>query len=198
MATQNAINANASGIVGYDGAGTFSGSALTTNAVVYAGSAHTLTSQALTNGQLQIGNTGTFPTAAALTAGTGISITNGSGSITINAIGTGATWTVVTGATQTMAVNNGYISNATAGGVTYTLPTTAVVGAAITVTGLAGSSGWTINQNTGQSIQFGRTTTTVTTGSLASTFATDTVVLVCAVANDTFIVVDSIGNITVV
>lgn len=199
MATQNAINANSSGIIGYDGAGTFTGSALTTHAVVYAGSADTLTSQSLTNGQLQIGNTGTFPTAATLTAGTGINIVNSSGSITIAVTGGGESWTVVTAATQAIAINNGYISNAAGGGVTYTLPATAPVGSVIVITGLSGGSGWVIAQNAGQSVQFGTSTTTVGVGgSLASTHNTDTVTMVCAVANTTFIVLESLGNITVV
>lgn len=199
MATQNAINANTPGIVGYNGSGTFTGSALTTNAVVYAASADTLTSQSLTNGQLQIGNTGTFPTAATLTAGTGVAITNGSGSITISVTGGGESWTVVTAATQAMAINNGYISNAASGRVTYTLPATAAVGAVMVVTGLSGGSGWAIHQNVLQSVQFGASTTTVGTGgSLTSTGNTDTVTMVCAVANTTFIVLESMGNITVV
>ena len=37
----------------------------------------------LTNGQLLIGSTGATPTAAAITAGSGISVTNGAGSITV-------------------------------------------------------------------------------------------------------------------
>lgn len=47
-----------------------------------------ITSTTLTNGQLLIGNTGSAPTAAGLTAGTGIAITNGAGSITIASDGT--------------------------------------------------------------------------------------------------------------
>ena len=185
--------------MGYDGSGSFQGSALTTNAVVYAASASTLTSQALTNGQLQIGSTGAAPVAATLTGGTGITISNTAGAITINATGSALTWTVVTGAAQAMAVNNGYISNATTGGVAYTLPATAAVGSIIRVTGLSGGSGWTVAQNAGQSIQFGISTTTVGTGgSLASTQNTDTIELLCAVQDTGFICVDAVGNITIV
>ncbi len=199
MPTQNSVNLSASGICGYDGAGSFQGSALTTNAVTYATSAFTLASQALTNGQLQIGSTGAHPVASTLTPGTGVTITNAAGSITINCTGAGLTWTVVTGATQAAAANNGYISNAASGGVSYTLPSTIAVGSTVRITGLSGASGWVIHQNAGQSIQFGiSTTTTGTGGSLASTQNTDTVELVCAVANTTFLCVDSLGNILVV
>lgn len=43
----------------------------------------------LSNGQIPIGNTNNLPTAATITAGTGISVTNGAGSITLAAITTG-------------------------------------------------------------------------------------------------------------
>jgi hypothetical protein len=198
MGTQNAINANTAGIVGYNGAGTFTGSSLTTNAVVYAGSGDTLTSQALTNGQLQIGSTGAAPSAATLTAGTGVSITNSAGSITINASGAGLTWTVVTGSSQTAAVNNGYIAN-NAGLVTVTLPAASTVGSVVAVTGINNSTGWKVGQNAGNQIFFGTSSTTSGTGgSLASTNTYDTVYLLCVTTNANWIVTSSIGNITVV
>ena len=108
-------------------------------------------------------------------------------------------WTVITAATLAMANNNGYISNAASGGVTYTLPSTAAVGTELRVTGLAGGSGWFIDQNALQSIQIGSSASTVGTGgSLASTANNDTVELICAVANTTWVVTSSMGNITVV
>ena len=91
-------------------------------------------SGALTNGQLLIGSTGATPTAATITAGTGISISNGAGSITISGSGGGYSWTEVTGTSQAMAVNNGYIAN-NAGLVTLTLPATAAVGDTVIVQG---------------------------------------------------------------
>lgn len=198
MGTQNAINANTAGIVGYNGSGTFTGSSLTTNAVMYAASADTLTSQALTNGQLQIGNTGNPPSAATLTAGTGITITNASGSITIASSGGGLTWTVVTGTTQTIAINNGYFAN-NAGTIVFTLPTTAAVGTSFAISGMNNASGWSIAQNAGQQIFFGSSATTSGTGgSLASTKTNDSLYAVCNVANTSWIVQSSVGNITVV
>ena len=58
------------------------------NAIVLSNAAGTaLTSQQLTNGQLLIGSTGAAPSAAQLTAGTGISIANGAGTISISTSG---------------------------------------------------------------------------------------------------------------
>jgi hypothetical protein len=59
-------------------------SGLTANSFLYSGTGGLLTTTAApTNGQLLIGNTGGAPSAATLTAGTGISITNAAGSITV-------------------------------------------------------------------------------------------------------------------
>lgn len=196
MATANAINANSTGLVKYDGAGTFSATTVTNHSVLIGGTSNAITSLALTNGQLPIGSTGADPSAATLTAGTGISISNGAGSITINGVGSGLTWTVITGATQAMAVNNGYIANR-AGTVAFTLPTTSAVGDMIAVTGINTATGWSIAYTTNQQIFFGTSSATVTTGSLASVNIRDTVYLVCVVANLSWNCVNSLGNITI-
>jgi hypothetical protein len=198
MATANSINANSAGLVRYDGAGTFTGVTVTQHDILIGGSSNGITSLALTNGQLAIGNTGSDPSAATITAGTGVSIVNGTGSITINSVGVGLTWTVVTGTTQAAAVNNGYIAN-NAGTVVVTLPSTAAVGSIVAVTGINNATGWQIAQNAGQQINFGTAATTSGTGgSLASTKTFDTVFLLCTVANTNWTVWDGIGNITVV
>lgn len=198
MATNNAINITAAGLVRYDGAGTFTGVTVTNHAVLIGAASNGITSLALTNGQLAIGSTGADPSAATLTAGTGITITNAAGSITINASGGGFTWTVVTGTTQAGAVNNGYIAN-NAGLVTVTLPATSAVGDTIAVTGINNATGWKIAQNAGNTIFFGSSSTTAGVGgSLASTATRDTVELVCMTANATWNVISAIGNITVV
>lgn len=197
MATGNAINANSTGLVKYDGAGTFSGVTVTNHSPLVGAASNGITSLGpLTNGQLVIGNTGNDPTAATLTAGTGVTIGNAAGSITINAAGTGLTWTVITGATQTMAVNNGYIANR-AGTVAFTLPTTSAVGDVVAVTGINTATGWSIAYTTNQQIFFGTSSATLSTGTLASVNIRDTVFLVCVVANLTWNVTSSIGNITV-
>ena len=198
MATNNAVNIASAGIVKYDGAGTFSADTVTQHSVLVGGASNAITSIALTNGQLAIGSTGADPSAATLTAGSGVTITNGAGSITVNAVGGGLTWTVVTGTSQAAAVNNGYIAN-NAGLVTVTLPATSAVGDTVAVTGINNATGWKVAQNAGNQVFFGTASTTSGTGgSLASTNTRDTVYLVCMTANATWNVVTSIGNITVV
>jgi hypothetical protein len=197
MATNNAINLSAAGVPTYDGAGTFSASTLTQHAILLGGASNLINSSLLTNGQLLIGNTGNDPTAAQLTAGTGVSIVNGTGSITINAAGGGLTWTQVTGTSQAGAVNNGYIAN-NIGLVTITLPAVSPIGSIIAVTGINNPTGWKIAQNAGNVINFGTATTTAgATGFLASTHTFDTVYLVCVTTNAQWVVTGSIGNITV-
>jgi hypothetical protein len=199
MVTNNAINLSASGVVGYDGAGTFNGNSVTQHSLLLGGAnSHTINNLGVaTNGQLPIGSTGADPVLATITAGTGISVTNGAGSITISGTGGGLTWTDVTGTTQAMAINNGYTAN-NAGTVTLTLPSTAAYGSIMAVVG-KGAGGWSIAQNSGQTINFGASTTTSGTGgSLSSTKQYDVVFILCTVANTTFTVYSSIGNLTVV
>ena len=196
MATGNAINANSTGIVKYDGAGTFSATTVTQHDILIGGASNAITSLALTNGQLAIGSTGADPSAATLTAGTGVTITNGAGSITVNAVGAGLTWSTITTATQAMSVNNGYIANR-AGTVAFTLPTTSAVGDIVAVTGINTATGWSIAYTTNQQIFLGTASSTITSGSIASINIRDTVFMVCVTANLTWNVFSSIGNITV-
>lgn len=198
MATGNSINANSAGLARYDGAGTWTGVTLTQHAMLVGSSSNGITSTLLTNGQLLIGNTGADPTAAVLTAGTGIKITNAAGSITVAGVGSGLTWTVVTGTAQAAAVNNGYIAN-NVGQVVVTLPGVSAVGDIVSVTGINNATGWKIAQNAGNQIFFGTSTTTSGTGgSLTSTATRDAVQLVCITTNGNWQVLSSIGNITVV
>ncbi len=177
MGTNNAVNISASGMVGYDGAGTFNSSSLTTHSLLIGGAnSHTINSLGVaTNGQIPIGSTGADPVLATISAGSGITVTNTAGAITIASVGSGLTWTVVTGTTQAGAVNNGYIAN-NAGTVVVTLPSTSAVGSIIAVTGINNATGWQIAQNAGNQIFFGTSSTTSGTGgSLASTNPRDTV-----------------------
>lgn len=128
-----------------------------------------------------------------ITLGTNISM---SGTV-LNVAGTFSPLpqTVVSGTSQTAAVNNGYITNNVAL-CTVTLPTTISVGQLVQVSG-QGAGGWKIAQSSGQSIVFNsNVTTTGATGSLASTLTNDSVTLMCTVANTTFLVIASQGNIT--
>lgn len=198
MTTNNAINLNGAGIAVYDGAGTFTATTTTQNAVLIGGAANSISNQALTDGQVLIGSSGLPPVASQLSAGAGVSIANAAGSITISASGGGLTWTVITGVSQALAANNGYIAN-NAGVITFTLPAICAVGSIFAVTGINNATGWKIAQNAGQTIYFGGVqSTTGAGGYLQSTKTRDTVYLLCVVANNDFNVVDSIGNITVV
>ena len=196
MTTNNAINLSASGIAKYDGAGTFSAITLTNHGALVGGASNSITSIVQGAGQVLIGTTASDPTAATLTAGTGVAITSASGAITINAVGGAMTWTVITGASQAMAVNNGYIAN-NAGQIAFTLPTTSAVGDIISVTGINNATGWKVSYTTNQQIFFGASSATVTTGSLTATATRDTITMVCIVANLTWNVISSVGNITV-
>lgn len=178
------------------GVATFLALTPTNSSSIVVSSSGVVSYAAMTNGQLIIGNTGGTPTAATLTAGSGITITNGGGTITIASSSGTSTWTVVTGTSQAMAVDSGYISN-NAGLVTLTLPTTAAVGSTIQVQGL-GAGGWQIAQNASQLIHIGsQVTTTGVSGFLASTNQYDSITILCVVANTTWTVLGGAqGNIT--
>lgn len=97
---------------------------------------------------------------------------------------------------QTGAVNNGYICNSSSL-ITVTLPSTAAVGSIIEVAYL-GTGGWKIAQAASVSIQFGnKTTTSGTGGSIASSAAGDAIRLLCTTANTGWMVLSSVGNLTV-
>jgi hypothetical protein len=140
------------------------------------------------------------PAANALSIlGTGGISTSGAGS-TVTIDGTAISdfdWNDVTGTSASAAVNNGYSAN-NAGLVTVTLPTTAVFGSVVRVAG-QGAGGWLIAQNAGETVHFGSTdSTTGVGGSLASTNRYDAVELLCTVADTEWVVLSSVGNITIV
>ena len=95
-----------------------------------------------------------------------------------------------------MAVANGYLANKGTL-LTLTLPATSAVGTTIRVAGMNAGL-WLIAQSAGQSVKFGnQTTTTGAGGSMASVLTYDAVELVCIVADTGWVVVSSVGNITV-
>lgn len=150
-----------------------------------------------TNGQLVIGSTGVDPVLATLTAGTDITITEGAGSITINSTAAGGGWVEETTTSRALAINENVVMN-NGSLVTGTLPTTAAFGSVIRIAG-KGAGGWLVAQNADELIHFGTsTTTTGAGGSLASTEVNDAIELVCIVADTEWMVISSIGNITVV
>jgi len=126
-----------------------------------------------------------------------VNLTNGVTGVLQAANGGLLAWTEVTDATVNLVGNSAYIMNRGTL-ITATLPATAAKGSVIKITGL-GAGLFLIAQNALQSINFCSATTTVGIGgSLAATQAYDGVELVCVVANTTFNVTSSIGNLTLV
>ena len=117
--------------------------------------------------------------------------------------GTGTTWTEVTTTSQAAAVSNGYVTNNVAL-VTVTLPASAAVGQIVYVQG-SGAGGFKLAQNALQLIQWDagavaglNVTTTGITGSISSSDRYDSIEVMCIVANTTFVVRNSKGNLLLV
>lgn len=129
--------------------------------------------------------------------GLGMDITGSGSDITFNVTGQLFPWSVITSSPQALSTNAGYFANA-GGGISFSLPATAEVGDIIFIS-LINAGGWTVTQGAGQTIHFGnQDTTTGAGGSLASTAIGDSLTLVCSVQNTDFVVINSVGNITVV
>jgi hypothetical protein len=145
------------------------------------------------------GDTGVaVPTAGRVTlaGGTGLSTVASGSTVTFNVTGMGEKYTVVT-ANTSMGINQGYITNKSGSAAVMTLPVTAAVGSEITVVG-QNSTGWSIAQNSGQTIHMNSaSTTTGTGGSLASTAQYNVVSLLCTIANTDWTVTSSEGTLTV-
>jgi hypothetical protein len=150
-----------------------------------------------TDGQFWIGSTGSYPVPATLTPGTGIGIVNAAGSVTINSTGGGITWNIV-GASDALVSNNGYICTSGAA-LSFSLPVTSSVGDVITLA-LDGATSWTLTQpNVGNQIRIESSETTLGVGgSLSSNAQGNTVTLICETANARWVVVASMGSITIV
>lgn len=119
MVTSNAINADSTGLVRYNGTGTFDAVTVTQHDVLIGAASNGITSLALTNGQLAIGSTGADPVAAGLTAGTGVTITPAAGSITIAATGSVPISFVTNSGTATPSANTlNVLATTTAAGTT--------------------------------------------------------------------------------
>lgn len=121
--------------------------------------------------------------------------TPGSNTLTITTASPTFAWSVKT-LDFTATTQNGYFTNGGAR-LNVQLPAGSAVGDTFAVSEIGGS-GWKIVQGAGQQIRFGSSTTTSgATGYLQSIANGDTVWLVCTVANLSWQVVTSVGNITV-
>ena len=94
--------------------------------------------------------------------------------------------TTVTTTSQAMSWGSMYIVN-NSSRVTLTLPTSAPLGSVLRIVSI-GTGGWTIAQNSGQSIRVSSTSvsTVGTGGSVSSNGAKDSIFLICTVANTTW------------
>lgn len=107
----------------------------------------------------------------------------------------GELWSTITSSTQQLVVSNGYVANYTSGRLAFTLPATASVGQGFEIVGLNGSGGWSIAQASGQYIRLGNTvSTTGTGGSVDSSSSTDSVRVICVVANSGWQIVDAVSG----
>lgn len=158
----------------------------TADALLIGGGSGFMTSLTLTNGQLPIGNTGTSPSAATITAGDGITVTNGAGSITLAATGGGIAWSSISASTLTAVSNKGYVLT-NAGGCTVVLPASPAFGDVIQIQGFNITAGFVVSGNTGQVIHVGSQATS-SAGSVIATGVYDTITLLCVNAGTTWAV----------
>lgn len=187
MATTNSLNIKATGVVSYNSTtGVFSESALTQHDVLVGGASNAIVSVTPSSSGFVLTSNGVSadPSFQAPSAPTSFS------------------WVQVTSSTQAVSPATGYVTdNATQ--VTYTLPASPTFGDGFVITGGvsgAATAPWTLAQNSGQQIKFGNSATTVgVSGSLTSTLQYDTVELLCIVAGASavWVVLESVGNITV-
>ncbi len=105
-------------------------------------------------------------------------------------------WSVIT--SSTMAVSQmGYFTNGV-GRVDLSLPTVSSIGDIFVVSDLGGNK-WRVTQDPGQQIQFGSSSTTVgATGYVESIFVGDTATFVCFADNLSWMLIQSVGNLTIV
>ena len=167
-----------------------------TTGVAQLSAAGILSSSTGSDGEILISSTAGGQTWANITsADNSVDITNGASTIDLktNAL----FWVNQTTTSVTMAENTVYQAN-NAGLVTLTLPSTCAFGKRFKITGF-GAGGWKLAQQAGQQIHDVSGSTTVgTSGYLASNAQYQNVEVYCAVANTTFSVIDTRGNVTIV
>lgn len=193
MTITNAINANSlTPLPAVNGGSGVSNP--TAHGILIAEGASAYTPIVLTAGQVLIGTTASDPVGATLTAGSGISISSVSGGITITNTGVAASWVDQTTTPVTITANTNYIADKSTL-ITFNVPATVAQGTVFQIAG-AGSGGWLIQFNTGQTGHLNSTATT-SAGSFASTNQYNCISILCTAANTTFTVIQSSGTITV-
>jgi hypothetical protein len=154
-------------------------------------------------GQVLIGTTSGDPVAAYLTPGANVAFSYIPGSGSINVYYTGnlfpITFNPPLGGSPPCTPGGLYPNTATSGTSVLTLPLVAAAGTKIIVTGANAGSFWKIQQNAGQYIQYGSTSTTVGTGgSISAAQHYSSLTLLCILFNTQWAVISSEGTFTIV
>jgi hypothetical protein len=197
MATNNSLNSPFPTTADKGGTGL---ATLTAHGILVGEGTSAINPIVLAAGQVLVGTTSSDPAAVTITGGNGITVSATSGAIQISS-SLSVAWNKVTGTSQTMVAENGYVST-NAALCTFTLPATASLGAQFNVVANT-AAGWSIVGGTAtQTIRFGTSLSTPSTGSLSSTAIGDCVDLICVNADvagsEIFAVVSAVGNLTVV
>jgi len=137
-----------------------------------------------------------------IVGGVGVTVTGnpGTNTLTIDSAGGGLNWFEIVGVGPTaMQVSTGYIANTVNPNLClFTLPAVAAIGDVVTVVG-KGTGLFQVQQGAGQQIHFGNVSTTAGAGgTLTSTHARDTILLVCVTANTEWSVLSNVGILTLV
>lgn len=151
------------------------------------------------DGQIFIGSTAAPNLQAGFITSTGgtINWSFGSGTINGEVASPSIKWNNIT-ASQALASGNGYFCVSPGGALSLSLPAVSAVGDTIEVA-LDGATSFAITQGAGQQIKMGNAATTAGVGgSLTSTQQGDTLRMVCRTANLLWVVMSSMGNLTVV
>ena len=129
------------------------------------------------------------------TGGT-VAITGSGSTIDFEVTSAGMTWNNATANVTPAVKENGYAANKAGSACVITLPTVGnTFGDTISIMGF-GAEGWVLAAGTGQIIEYGNAPTS-TGGSLSSTNQYDQVIVRCSPTTTTWVVANSIGNLTV-
>lgn len=182
--TSVTISSPGSGLISVDGFSLQTGTVPTTTLVVDASQNWDITAE---NFVLNIGISSSFTLNGLLstTSNTTKLLVIDTSTNTIGESAFGVTsWFTVTATSQNMVPGIAYVCG-NASLITFTLPAITFVGAEFHIQGNS-AGGWTVVYSTGQNIQIGNVSSTVTSGSVSSTNRYDALRLVCVGANNQF------------